>query len=61
MSKKSAAEHYLAKAAEAEAFASKFPEGFLEDSWLGIANGYRDLAESHQGSTRPSSEEASRR
>lgn len=45
MANKSTAKHYLAKAAEAEAFASKFADDFLKDSWLAIADGYRDLAD----------------
>jgi hypothetical protein len=46
--KKEPAEKYLAKAAQAEEIASTFAEGFLKESWLTIARGYRELAEAEQ-------------
>ena len=43
------AELYLLKAANAEAIAEKM-SGFLRQSWLDIAEGYRELAKSKQSS-----------
>ena len=37
-------EQYLAKAVEAEKMAAGFADSFYRDSWLRIAEGYRDLA-----------------
>jgi hypothetical protein len=36
---------YLSKALEAEKLAAAFEESFYRTSWLGIAEGYRKLAE----------------
>lgn len=36
---------YLARAVEAEEFASLTPDAELKDTWLGIAASYRDLAD----------------
>ena len=40
------AEQYLIKAKAAEARAADLPEGDLRNAWLGIADSYRELAES---------------
>lgn len=41
-----AAEQYLARAKAAEAVAVNLPEGDLRDAWIGVADSYRELAES---------------
>ena len=48
---------YLVKAKQAQVLADGFPDtaSFFKASWLGIAKGYRDLAEAEQSSA-PSSE-----
>jgi hypothetical protein len=40
------AEQYRIKAEAAEAIADDLPEGDLRNAWLGIADSYRELAES---------------
>lgn len=51
---------FLVKARQAQALADGFPDTapFYKTSWLGIAQGYRDLAEAEQPSA-PSSEDLS--
>lgn len=39
-------EQFLMKAAAAEAIADTLADGFLRQSWLDIAEGYRELAKS---------------
>lgn len=41
---KTTVEEYLATATEAQAIADKMAGGYLKQSWLDIAEGYRDLA-----------------
>lgn len=40
------AEQYLARARAAEAIADDLPHGDLRNAWLGLADSYRELAES---------------
>ena len=47
---KTTVEEYLTKAAEAQAIADKMAGGYLKQSCLDIAEGYRDLAKSQQSS-----------
>ena len=45
---------YLARAEEAEEFASQTTDAAMKDTWLGIAASYRDLADCAQaGSAAP--------